>query len=256
MVSVGMLLFVGLFVLSGLGLVVVGGNGFRKWWTMRAVDPGDFRIEPGLQEFEGRAYAAEDPLTTPFTESESILCEYTVERYDHDDDGSNWDTVSSDVGSVPFEVDDGGATVAVDPAHADYLLTEEFQVDTSDVEELPPRVQGYATRNLEMGSAIELGPIAVGGRRYRFTEKRLDDGEEVYVIGPTEVGSRPAPGDSTARAVVAPGERNWRQKLLGDPFVVSDTSEEAARKRQLKRAIGLFLFGLVFAVIGIFVVVA
>lgn len=255
MASVIFLLFVGIFVLVGVGMAVVGANRLRAWRTMRQMEPKDMVLEPGLQEFEGRAHAIDEPVMAPFTGSRSLVCEYQVERYDHDDDGSNWDTVTSGVDTVPFEVDQGMSTAAVDPAGATYLLTEEFHVDTRAGDDLPPRVQEYADDNLSTGSTIELGPIELGGRRYRFTEERLDDGEEVYVLGPAELNPSSSPGDSDARLAVAPGDRSWRQRLFGEQFVVSDTSEEQATRRQLKSAVGLLVIGLGFAGIGIVVIV-
>lgn len=255
MVSVTILVFGGLFLLIGLAMTAFGGSGLRKWWTMRQMDPNSMVLEPGLQEFEGRAHAVDRTVTAPFTSSESLISVTHVERYDSGDEGSNWDTVTKDVETVPFEIEHSGARVAVDPENASHLLTDEFQVNTKGSDDLPPQVREYAEENLNTGSTIDIGPIEVGGRRHRFTEKRLDDGEDVYVLGPAEQNPASVPGGSDARLAIAPDERGWRQKLLGDPFVVSDTGEEEATKRQFRSAIGLFLFGLVFALAGLAVIV-
>lgn len=255
MVSGTILLFGGLFLLVGLPLTAVGGSGLRKWWMMRRMDPNSAVVEPGLQEFEGRAHAIDETVQTPFTGSQSLISIVHVERYSSSDEGSNWDTVSKDVETVPFEIEDAGARVVVDPEHANHLLTDEFQVDTRDMDDLPPKVQEYADGNLNTGSTVELGPIELGGRRHRFTEKRLDEGEDVYVMGPAEQDPASVPEGSDARLAIAPGERTVRQRLLGDPFVVSDTGEEGAIKRQFKSAVGILLFGLLFAGGGVAVIV-
>lgn len=255
MASLGLLFFAGIFVLAGVGMGTLGANRLRAWRTMRRMEPSDRVLEPGLQEFEGRAHAIDESVTAPLTGTQSLICEYEIERYDHDDDSSNWETVSSGVDTVPFEVDQGASTVAVDPDGATSLLTEEFRVDTRTTDDLPPRLREYADDNLDLGSTFEIGPIELGGRRHRFTEERLDGGEEVYVLGPTELNPSSPPGDSDARLAVAPGERSWRQRLLGDQFVVSDTSEGQVTRRQLKSAVGFLLFGLVFAGGGIAVIV-
>jgi hypothetical protein len=55
---------------------------------------------------------------------------------------------------------------------------------------------------------------------------------------------------------IDPGERGVKEWFLGDPFVVSDSGEEQAEGRQLKRglfvmAIGMVFIGFVlFAVLG------
>jgi hypothetical protein len=251
-----MLLFVAIFGVTGLGITVLGGSGLRNWWTMRQMEPNRTVVEPGLQEFEGHARATDEPVTAPFSGSQSLICEYEVERRDHgDDQGSNWDTIDSGTMTAPFEVDHSGSTVAVDPDDANTLLTEEFHVDARGMDDVPSRVQEYADGNLSTGSTIELGPIEVGGRRYRFTEERLDDGEEVYVLGPVEQNPRSAPGNSDARLAIAPGERSWRERFVGDPFVVSDTGEKRATRRQLKSAGVVFVLGLLFVAGAIAVVV-
>jgi hypothetical protein len=255
MVSGTILLFGGLFLLVGLPLAAVGGSGLRKWWMMRRMDPNSTVVEPGLQEFEGRAHAVDGTVETPFTGSQSLISVTHVERYSSSGEGSNWDTVTKDVETVPFEVEQAGTRVAVDPEHANHLLTDEFQVDTRDTDDLPPQVQDYVDGNLDMGSTVELGPIELGGRRHRFTEKRLDDGEEVYVMGPAKQDPASVPGGSDARLAIAPGERAWRQRLLGDPFVVSDTGEEGAIERQFKSAVWILLFGILFAGAGVAVIV-
>ncbi|MEF8827341.1 MAG: hypothetical protein V5A27_13525, partial [Halapricum sp.] len=181
-------------------------------------------------------------------------CSYEVERYDHDDDGSNWDTVTSGTETTPFEIQHSGSTVVVDPENAQHLLTEEFQVDTGRTDELPPRVQEYADDNLDMDAAIELGPIELGGNRYRLTEQRLDAGETVYVLGPAERDPAAAPAGSDARLSVAPDDHGWRARLFGDPFVVADTGEGGATRRQLKSAGTMLALGLVFGGIGVAVI--
>jgi len=252
MVSVDALLVGGGFLLVGLAMLAFGGRGLGRWWTMRRLDPNSMVVEPGLQEFEGRAHAVDGTVTAPFTGSQSLICIAEVERFSSSArPGSSWQTVSQDVATRPFEVEYGGTSVAVDPTNANYFLTEEFQVDTHETESLPPRLQEYVDGTLDTGSTIEPGPIEMGGQQYRFTEERLDDGEEVYVLGPAELDPESGPGGSDARPAVAAGERSWLGQLIGDPFVISDTGEEEAINRQLKSAVVPVLFGLVFGGAGL-----
>lgn len=259
MASAGATLFAGVFVLVGAAIALAGLANLRSWWTMRRMDPsGALSIEPGLGEFEGRAQSVGDTVTAPFSGAESLVCEFEVERYRPHRDGSNWNHVDGDQWAVPFELrGDAGQTVAVNPGEADTLLTEEFHVDTAEADALPDRVREYVDEELDEGStSLEVGPIEIGGnRRYRFTEQRLDAGEEVYVLGPVE-RDPDAVRTAEARYAVAPPERGWRERLLGTPFVVADTGEETAQRRQLKRGAGLFLFGALFAAIPLVLLVA
>jgi len=63
-----------------------------------------------------------DRSTAPFSGTEPLICGHRVERYDYDDNGSNWDTQTQGTDAVPFEVEHGGAVVAVDPGEAEQLL--------------------------------------------------------------------------------------------------------------------------------------
>jgi membrane associated rhomboid family serine protease len=85
---VAILVFGGIFLLIGLAMATFGGSGLRKWWTIRQMDPNSM------------AHA---------------------ERYSSGGEGSNWNTVTKDVETVPFEIEHSGARVAVDPENASHI---------------------------------------------------------------------------------------------------------------------------------------
>lgn len=247
--------FAGLFVLVGVAVIAVGGLNLKKWWTMRGMDPAGASVAgSGLQELEGRARPVDGTVTAPFSDTESLICEYKVEshQHDHDDPGSDWHTREHGTEAVPFEVEHEGTVVAVDPEGAQRLLTRELRVDTGGAGDYPVGVQEY----ISAGGSVELGPVELNSRggRLRFTEKRLEPGEEVYVLGPAEQNTSASPDGSDARLAIAPGDRGWKKWILGDPFIVSDSGEGQAERRQLKRALMLALFGSIFAGIGLAVI--
>lgn len=241
-IGIILVLIIGSIFLFGLGFVLSGLNGLRKWGLMYWKDPSDSGPDPGLQEFKGRARAIDEPVTAPFSGSQSLICDWEVARPGAK--AGTWKPVESDVESVPFEVEQGGqAVVAVEPYYQHssldiqkYHLTRELQADTRDTDDLPPRVQEYAEENLDSEG------------RFRFTEKRLDEGDDVYVLGPAETDTSSVPGDTSAQLVVAPSEPSWLQSLQGYSFVISDSGEKRARRQQLKSAIIAIIIGLVFAV--------
>jgi hypothetical protein len=246
--------FVGAFLAAGLGTVGVGVARLRKWWTMRRLDPaGAVAVEPGIREFEGRADAVDGTLTAPFTGAESLVCTHTVERYSPSHRGSNWRTVEEETRTVPFEVDHAGSSVAVDPAGARTLLTEEFHVDLAEADDPPDGVRSYVSQRLGGatagdGPSVEVGPVELSGSdRYRFVEERLDDGETAYVIGTVRDDPDAVPRGSRARLAIDPRRRGWRERLVGDPFVVSDSGASTAARRQLRSALGVLGFGLAFS---------
>lgn len=260
MASTGELAFLGVFVALGVAITGAGMLRLRTWWTMRALDPtGALSVESGLQEFEGRATPVEETVTAPFSGTESLICDHKVEAYDQDDEGSNWEPVEGGEQSVPFEIEQDGRAVAVGPEGANYLLSDEFSVDTAREDDLPEGVQAYVGEEVDGGSkprhTLEIGGLEIDGRRYRFTEQRLDAGEDVYVVGPAERDGT-AVGGSDARLSVAAGDRGWFERLLGDPFVVADAGEDVAERRQLKGALLVLVLGLVVLGVSLFILFA
>lgn len=236
---------VSVFVL--FGLVIAGGGliRLRRWWVMRRLDPAGMTADSGLQEFEGTARPVDGTVTAPFSETESLICEWEIDRYQTNDDGSNWETVESGTESVPFDLEHTGPTVAVDPEGAQFLLGENDRFDTLDSEEVPPGVERYLDHST---ASIDVGPVELDlSGRLRFTERRLDPGDPSYVVGPVERAAAEPPGGSTARLSIDPAGGGWLANLLDDPFVVSDAGEQQAQRRQLKGAVMYLLVGLFFA---------
>jgi hypothetical protein len=239
----------------GVGVLGVGGLKLRTWWAMRNMDPtAGTGTKDGLQELEGRARSLGETVTSPFSKTESLVCEYHVKRFDQTDEetgevetptgeGGNWNSITHGTEAVPFEVEHAGGTTAVDPENAQQVLSNDFQTETRGGDGAPPGVQEY----IEDGKTAELGPVELNSRGglLRFTENRLHDGDEVYVLGPAERAPSAVPDGSDARTAIAPGERGWTERLLGDPFIVADGGEEAAESRQLTRSLLLVGIGVV-----------
>lgn len=237
---------IAVFGVVGVGLIAVGASNLQKWQRIRNMDPGDAAaIDEGIQELEGRARAVEDTITAPFTGTESLVCKYKIEQRSAggESHGSGWHPMTNKTESVPFEVERGGETVAVDPENAQCPLTREFRLDTSQTDEYPPGVQEH---------------IENENARFKFTERRLDEGEEVYVLGPAERTPSAVPEGSDAQIGIrqdAPEQQEgWREVYFGDPFVVVDAGEEQAKRRYLKRT--LWVIGIGVVLVGIAVVAA
>jgi len=234
------------FLLVGLVLLLAGVIALRYWWVMRRLDPvGPTGVEPGLREFEGRARSVGETVTAPFSGSDALVCEWEILRYD-EGDGTNWQTAEAETLTAPFEIEHDGSTVGVDPAGADHLLADEFELDSRYVDELPPALEEYVE---EHSVSIDLGAVNLGDRRHRFVERRLDPDERVYVLGPVERGTDD-PAASTAQYGVSAELDGWLSGAFSEPFVVSDGGETTAQCRQLKRGIGGVALGAVFSAVA------
>lgn len=243
----GMLAFLSLFVLAGLAIVGLGLSKLRALVQMLRIDGETVAdVSTGPAEVEGTPSPLDETLEAPFTGTECLAYEIEVERYRHDDDGSNWHTVEDDDVSVPFEVRDGTGSVRVDPSDATLSLEDSYERVVDRDERPPDRIEEFLTYSdveHETGS-FEIGPIDVGtGDKHRFTERRLEPGGTAYVLGVAEY-------DSSVSTNLAFGVADRRDgllgRLLGHPFVVSDAGESATRKRMALGGIVLLLFGAFF----------
>lgn len=211
----------------------------------------------GTVEIEGVVSPAEGTLTAPFTDTDCVVYEYTIEelRRDHDDDGTKWTTIDSSGEGVPFRITDDTGSILVEPAGATLRLDSERVFRSREGEEPPAAVGGFLP-------SLELGGFTINaGRDRRYTERRIDVGERVYVFGPArhDPGASEAAGEVNA-IVGRASERGFLGRLtdrtLGrSPFLLADGSERAALSRVLKGALFAGVFGAIaLAVLGVVIV--
>jgi hypothetical protein len=243
-----LLLFLGLFVLVGVVVAALGAAHLRTWLVLKrtsAVPPGD--VSTGAVQVEGSADVAERNLVAPFTESECLALELEVETYQSDADGYSWETKFQKDQAVPFLVGDHAGRVAVDPDGAETSLATELQTVVDRDETPPDHVQRFLDQQgmeHESGS-FGLGPLSLSaGDKHRFTERRLDVGEGVYVAG-TAAMDRSI--DGVSPVVQGDPDDSFRDRFSGIPFLVADTDEGAAQRRQLKKGLLQLTFGAIFA---------
>lgn len=258
------LLFGGVFGLIG-GLVLLAGVGrLVAWGRLRARDAGSVSsARAGPVELVGTATTHGATLPAPFSEEECLAYTYRVERYHHDDDGSDWDTVSEGSAGVPFLLSDHTGSVLVDPSRAELLFARSHRSEVGADQRPPPPVARFleseTTVEHETGS-ISLGPLEIAtGDRHRFTAARLDPGETVYVAGKAasvyDLDVRPE--GNYSYVVRQSGSRlpSLLRRLVATPFVVADGGEGVAQGRLLQRGLLYAAFGGVFTAAGLLVVV-
>lgn len=205
---------------------------------------------PGPVEIEGIVSSSGKTLTAPFTDTECVVYEYTIEelRRDHDDDGRKWKTVDSGGERVPFRIADDTGSILVEPAGATLRLDSERVFRSREGEESPDAVGGAFSLNLS-------GVTINAGRDRRYTERRIDAGERVYVFGPAryDPGASAAAGEVNA-IVGRAGERGvfgrLTDRMLGRSlFLLADGDERAALSRVLKSALFAGIFGAIALVV-------
>lgn len=211
-------------------------------------------VGSGRVELEGAVHARE-VLTAPVTGAECVAYEWQIEEYDRDpgDALKDWDTLVQGGATVPFAVRDGTGEVLVDPAKRDATAdTTERPADGVTAREgwlssgMPPYFDLPEADEVVVEAGAEPPePVAalletrehrdrVSAHKRRFTERRLEAGTEVYVLG-----------TAVERAETTVENR------AGDRFVVSTSSETRTALRNAGGAVASFLVGvLLIAVSG------
>ncbi|PSP64846.1 hypothetical protein BRC76_00925 [Halobacteriales archaeon QH_8_67_36] len=243
-----------------LALLAVGGYcccaGGRRLATVFHVlrdDPRpvrDLHGHRGPVEITGRAVAGDGgTVEAPFTGSRCLAYTYEVDELRGNGKHESWETLDTGMDGVDFVVDDGTGRVVVDPDGADIHL-ESHSVTVPPNAELPDRLARYvaATDGVDPQDGVidlKLTRLEVGNRQ-RFTERRLDVGETVYVYGQATRGPSVEWGSPLVDALVGDGEAT-------PVFVISDTDERGtawriARGGLWRATVGVVLVTLVAAV--------
>ena len=243
---------VGIVFLTIGGFVLLrGGRELKTVFHILRNDPVPVRSldgHTGPVEITGTAVANEGAgtVTAPFTGSECLVYTYEVEEYRSSGKHSNWETLDEGQDGVDFIVDDGNARVRVNPDGADVRF-ESQSVTVSPGTELPERLAAYVERTegveAQDGSVNLLVTEISLGNKQRFTERRLDVGEDVYVYGQAMRGPATAWGSNLVDAIVGDGNAT-------PVFVISDTSERGTARRIVRGAIAETVFGLIAVIVG------
>lgn len=218
--------------LVALGVLAVGGYllhaGGRRLTTVVHIlrnDPlpvRDLHGHRGPVEIEGRAVEGDDgTVEAPFTGSRCLAYTYEVEELRSAGKSQSWETLDTGMDGVDFVVDDGSGRVLVDPDGADIHL-ESHSVTIPPHTELPERISRYVAETDAVDPQdgvvdLKITQFEVGNKQ-RFTERRLDTGETVYVYGQATRGPSVEWGSSLVDALVGDGEAT-------PVFVISDTDE-------------------------------
>jgi hypothetical protein len=245
-----MVAFLSLFIVIGLAISAAGLSPLCRYVSMKRLTPTDaYDIGSGTVEVEGEVLAGDRTLEAPLTGSECVAYEFAVERLGHANDDSGPHTKASGGKARPFRVTDATGTVGVDPTTDSLSLERDYRAlvgrnETPD-DCIEAFYEGRDELDHETGSS-DLGALSLSpGKRHRFTERRIDLGQTVYVTGhadPTQgvAGETPTISDTG-------GDGGRLASLLAHPFVVADVGEGKSQRRSLLGGIGYVVFGLLVA---------
>ncbi|WP_435346278.1 GIDE domain-containing protein [Haloarchaeobius sp. HRN-SO-5] len=246
--------FVSLFLLAGVALLGYGAVVVTKIRRISQDDPKSaYRVRDGGRfEVEGTARPHDEVVRSPFTDTPCLACQWTVEEYKQSGKHSHWATVDRGTWTVPFVLEDDTGRVLVDPEGATLSLGESRTVEVDGGDAPPTSVQEFIDANARVDDEdteldLKLFSVATGNDR-RYVEKRLDDGEHVYVYGHARPNRQPRSDvDGTVGAPVredAGPLGSVVDRLWGPLFLVSDTTERGVVGRLRRKAAVPLLLGL------------
>jgi len=246
----------GLFVAIGLFYVGKAAKDIRIVYHIIQNEPVSIQELPtrsGPVEIEGTARVAEDhePMESIFTETPCLAFEYEIEEYRSSGKSSSWHTLEEGSTYVPFLIEGTTGTVRVRPENADFRF-EDHSIRVDGGEEPPSRIKQYLQRTDAadpQNKSLNLGITELSyGNDQRFTERRLEPGEDAYVYGTVGRAQGGEWGSDLVSAAIEDGESI-------PEFVVSDTTEERTAARIRNSALKTGGLGIVFAGVGALFVV-
>lgn len=248
-------------VLPGVLMAVFGAGHLWNYARMKRSDPVDIQhvdVPSGTVELTGTAQVHEDTSRSPFTDTETLLCDWKAEYYSPSREGSNWNLLKSGETRHSFLLQDETGTVLVDIDGASPYLQDTTTIEVEGDESPPPAIQEFLEASDEIDREHD--------RTRRYHESRLDPGDDVHVFGPI---CEPGSSVDAVVGVENPDERGitigeddltWstivdKVNSDTDQFIITSAGETGAERQMLKMGAIWFGMGLVFLVVSVAVLV-
>jgi hypothetical protein len=237
-------------VVPGILLSIYGMGQMFTYLKLRQSDTVPVQdLDPpmGAVEISGQARGHEETHRTPFTDQDTLICQWEIEEYQHDptdDAGSDWEEVDSGELTTPFLIDDGTGTVLVEPAGASLYMRETRTLHGHEADS-----ESFSVSLDSLGVEFHSG----SDRRYR--EYHLGPEDDVHVMGSVQ----PPPddlSDSVAGVVraVDEGGSSVVDAFQTKDFTISNGGEERAEMEVLKYAAIFLGIGVVFTIISVLLI--
>ena len=163
----------------------------------------------GFVELVGVAQQLDAPRIAPLSSTLCLWWSYRIERYQKTGKSRHWTTVDKKSSSAPFAMRDETGSCEIVPEGADVHSRHRrrWYGSTPRPISAPPRAESGVSLSMQLGSI---------GRRYRYTEYVLLEGDPLYCLGrfvSDEEGRRTMSLDSMTGDIL----RHWKtdfEKLL------------------------------------------
>ena len=165
----------------------------------------------GFTELVGVARVNSEMQIGPLTGTPCLWWNYSIEKYQSSGKSSSWVTIESGTSDAPFHIQDSTGLCQVLPSYADISTRHKYRWQGRH------RRPSSAPKKEQKRSLATLLNMDISiGKRYRYTERLLKEGDPLYVLGHFESDSS---GQRTITVEKLAGNilRSWKQdfaKLL------------------------------------------
>ncbi len=194
----------GIAFATTLVLLVLAHRAFHRARLIEDMPTSKIRsASQGYVELSGLAEADDETLQAPLTASPCLWWRFKIEKYKRSGRSSSWVTVEKGMSDKPFPMRDSTGKCLVDPAGAEIAC-------------LHKKVWYGSTARPSSAMPSSSGGFSIGGlgltlgRRYRYTEYLIRDGDPLYVLGYFRTdagGQRTMTVDRLAGQII----RQWKQ---------------------------------------------
>lgn len=255
-------------LILGVILMIFGFQSFRRYQKIRDIPTSKVRsIAIGTVEVQGKVRKDEDSIYKhPIDGEDTVYYERTVEKYNPDDDGSDWDTVLTEHIGDSFYVEDDTGKVRVSMEGNPTLEIEDAQ--TREIyrvgpdDELPRALEGT-----DANKDTIIPDILEGKRKYRVTVQALRPSDDVYVLGEArERDSEVRTSENEENLVIGSPDLDkegtlnttnqgysWRKGFFSNiNFIIANQKEEELQKEEKWQGPLGFFGGLAIATISLY----
>ncbi|MFN8256347.1 MAG: GIDE domain-containing protein [Bacteroidales bacterium] len=185
-------------------------------------------LNEGLNEIKGRVVALGDQLKSPFSGKDCVYYQFLVEQKKSHGHGSSYVSIINDKKHTIFGVDDGSGIALLDISNAEILLKTDRKVSSGIFNPADENQKSVLEKYQQKSKGF------LFEKSLRYTEKFLETGDEIYVIG-----------EVTGRENGKPVFRNSRF-----PLFISDKAEHELLDQYRLRAILLAGAALLTCILG------
>jgi len=137
-------------------------------------------LQEGFNEIKGKIVALEEQLISPFSEKPCVYYQFLVEQQKSSGKSSHYVSIINDKKFQKFGVDDGTGIAIINLENADIQI----KTDKKDSSGFFNKADENEVRALNKYSQSSKGFLFE--KTLRYTEKFLEVGDEVYVLGEVE----------------------------------------------------------------------